>query len=424
MGKNIVKTLLKESLHIESLLTELNDELDFSAFKMNDTLQPDIWDSEDRIKPEIRKTLLKIAEDYWDSLDLDFDYLDITMTGSLSNFNWSKYSDVDLHIIFDINELGDKKEMVKDLLDVKTRKWNSDHNITIKGFEVELYLQPEDQPHHSTGVYSLMDDEWVIEPKKQGVKLDKETIRKKYKDIVKTIEDIEKDKDNNSVVDRVEKFRDKISKMRQAGLDEGGEFSVENIVFKLLRRNDIMDKLGDLSSNAYDDEHTIDEDILNEGLKDWILAGSLAFAALAPNTSLAQSYNNADDKGKEKILNTIQSKADKGVKGAINFMNTMKNKVGSDSESVQEKPILDTMQELADSVGGVLGVGTSPDLGSSRDQALFDAKTKLNNDDVYSKAQGPGKVYKEEITKDSDGNYVTYIIYKANTELDEDYKLF
>ena len=50
--------------------------------------------------------------------------------------------------------------------------------------------------------------------------------------------------------------------MRQAGLDEGGEYSVENIVFKLLRRNDIMEKLGDLSSNAYDDEHTIDEELL------------------------------------------------------------------------------------------------------------------------------------------------------------------
>jgi hypothetical protein len=262
MGKCIVKRLLKESLHIESLLTELNDELDFSAFKMNDTLQPDIWDTEDRIKPDIRKTLIKIAEDYWESLDLDFEYLDITMTGSLANFNWSKYSDVDLHLIFDINELGDKKEMVKDLLDVKTRKWNSDHDITIKGFEVELYLQPEDQPHHSTGVYSIMDDEWVIEPKKQDVKLDKETIRKKYKEIVKSVEDIEKDKDNNSVVDRVEKLKDKIRKMRQAGLDEGGEYSVENIVFKLLRRNDIMEKLGDLSSNAYDDEHTIDEELL------------------------------------------------------------------------------------------------------------------------------------------------------------------
>jgi hypothetical protein len=259
MGKSIVKRLLKESLHIESLLTELGDNLDFSSFKINDTLQPDIWDSEDRIKPEIKEILIKIANDYWESLELGFDYSDITMTGSLSNFNWSKYSDVDLHIIFDINKLGENKEMVKDLLDVKTRKWNDDHDITIKGFEVELYLQPEDQPHHSTGVYSLMNDEWVTKPQKEVIKLDKETIRKKYKDIVKSVEEIENETDNNVVIQRVDKLKDKVKKMRQAGLEQGGEYSVENIVFKLLRRNDIMEKLGNLSSDAYDDEHTIDE---------------------------------------------------------------------------------------------------------------------------------------------------------------------
>lgn len=261
MGKTIIKRLLKESLHIESLLTELSDELDFSSFKMNDNLQPDIWDTDDRIKADIREVLIKIANDYWESLELGFDYSDITLTGSLANFNWSRFSDVDLHIIFDINKLGDNKEMVKDLLDTKTRKWNSDHDITIKGFDVELYLQPEDQPHHSTGVYSLTNDEWVSKPEKQDVILDKETIRKKYKEIVKLVDDIEKDKDNQSVIDRVDKLKDKIKKMRQAGLEEGGEYSVENIVFKLLRRNDIMEKLGDLSTNAYDDEHTIDEDI-------------------------------------------------------------------------------------------------------------------------------------------------------------------
>jgi len=262
MGNNVVKKLLKESLHIESLLTELNDELDFSSFKMNDDLQPDIWDSEGNIKEDIRTNLIKIADDYWKSLDLGFDYEDITLTGSLANYNWSKYSDVDLHIIFDINKLGDNKEMVKDLLDVKTRKWNSDHDITIKGFEVELYLQPEDQPHHSTGVYSLTNSDWVLEPKKEDISLDKETIRKKYKEFVKKVNDIEKDKNNQSVIDRIDKLKDKIKKMRKAGLETGGEYSVENIVFKLLRRNDIMEKLGNLSTNAYDDEYTIDEELL------------------------------------------------------------------------------------------------------------------------------------------------------------------
>ena len=47
--------------------------------------------------------------------------------------------------------------------------------------------------------------------------------------------------------------------MRKSGLEDKGEYSVENITFKLLRRNDIMEKLNNLSVNAYDNEHTIKE---------------------------------------------------------------------------------------------------------------------------------------------------------------------
>lgn len=265
---NIVKNLLKENLHLESSLDDVKDGLDFSAFKMNDTLNPYFWKSEDEIGIVIKKNLLKIANDYWDSLELDFDYLDISITGSIANFNWSKYSDVDLHIIFDMDELGDDAEMIKELLDVKTRKWNDEHNITVKGFDVELYLQPEDQPHHSTGVYSLLNDEWVTKPEKQVVKLDKENIRKKYKGFASTVDDIKSDlksgKNYIDIIDRLDRLKDKIGKMRKAGLEDSGEFSVENIVFKLLRRNDIMDIINRMLTKAYDTSVTVDEEYLFE----------------------------------------------------------------------------------------------------------------------------------------------------------------
>ena len=344
MRNNVVKKLLKESLHIESLLTELNDELDFSSFKMNDDLQPDIWGSEGNMNEDIRTNLIKIADNYWKSLDLGFDYEDVTLTGSLANYNWSKYSDVDLHIIFDINKLGDNKEMVKDLLDVKTRKWNSDHDITIKGFEVELYLQPSDIEHFATGVYSIMNNEWNIEPKKEIVKLDKETIRKKYREFVKQVNDIDKDPDNQSVISRIDKLKDKIKKMRMAGLEGGGEYSVENIVFKLLRRNDIMQKLGDIATDAYDDEYTIDEELLEEGVKDWLIAGSLALASFAPNSVIAQEYNDGDDNVKEKIFNKIKVAKENGNEKATVLFNKIKAQVQKTQKTDFQKEI----KELVD----------------------------------------------------------------------------
>ena len=261
--KHIIKKLLREGLDkvnsFESILGEVTSKLDFSSFKMNDTLNPEIWVDENTIKPEIKENLIKVAEDYYNNLELDIPILDITLTGSLANYNWSKYSDVDLHIIFDTNKLGKNKDMVKDLLDVRTRAWNLKHNITVKGFDVELYLQPEDQPHHSTGVYSLMDSEWVKTPEMSKPEIDKETITKKYNNIISIVKDIEKDKDNQNVIKKIDKLKDKISNMRKSGLEDKGEYSVENITFKLLRRNDIMEKLNNLSVNTYDDEHTIKE---------------------------------------------------------------------------------------------------------------------------------------------------------------------
>ena len=46
--------------------------------------------------------------------------------------------------------------------------------------------------------------------------------------------------------------------MRRAGLESKlQEFSVENITFKILRRNDILGLLNDLKSRAYDSMHGV-----------------------------------------------------------------------------------------------------------------------------------------------------------------------
>lgn len=257
MAREKIKILLRESLNLENHLNEIKDELDFSSFKINDTLQPDIWPNGE-INEEYKERMFEIANDYWDSLGLGFEYDDITLTGSLANYNWSKYSDVDLHIIYDEeNFRGEDFELIQELLDTKTRKWNSDHDIKIKGFDVELYLQPLTQEHHSQGVYSLSNDEWIVKPKKEKVEIDKETVTKKYNTILNTLSDIEKSSENQ--IEKLDKLKAKVKKMRKSGLQTKGEFSSENIAFKLLRRNEIMKKISDLTKDIYDKKMTIIE---------------------------------------------------------------------------------------------------------------------------------------------------------------------
>ena len=259
---------MEGNMQLEQLLSEIKDKLDFTSFSVRDSLNSDIWGSDDEINGDVMNTLVSIAEYYWESLDLGIPIIDITITGSLANYNWSKFSDVDLHIIFNLDNFGEHKELIKELLDNKTRTWNVQHDIKINDFDVEIYLQPEGQPHHSTGVYSLLNNEWIKKPEKMVVNIDKANVRKKYNKLVSHIDDIEKDlddkKDYENIIKRVESIKEKIKNMRKSGLESGGQFSIENIVFKLLRRNEIMPKLNDLVVNAYDNMMTIDEGELTE----------------------------------------------------------------------------------------------------------------------------------------------------------------
>jgi predicted RNA-binding Zn-ribbon protein involved in translation (DUF1610 family) len=107
-----------------------------------------------------------------------------------------------------------------------------------------------------------MNDEWLTKPEKVNPKIDKDLIKVKYNSIVNTLSDIKKEYKKgkfDTVTKRLEKLKDKIKKMRQSGLEDGGEFSPENITFKLLRRNEIMTQIGDLLDKSFDKDMSLDE---------------------------------------------------------------------------------------------------------------------------------------------------------------------
>ena len=185
---------------------------------------------------------------------------DIIFTGSLANYNWSQYSDVDLHVLMDFNEFDDK-ELIKKYFDAKKAVWNDNHDIKIKGYDVELYAQDKDEPHESTGIYSVMKDEWVKKPKPQDVKIDRETIKKKVKQFegeYNRILELYKEEKYEETRKALDKIKDKIKKYRKAGLDKGGEMATENLVFKTMRRSGLMEKIYDLGLETTDKEYTIE----------------------------------------------------------------------------------------------------------------------------------------------------------------------
>ena len=233
----------------------LEEEVEPESFEKQDHLDPKIWE-DNQIKEDIGHRLTKIADDFAAGLDIDVSVEDLRFTGSLANYNWSKYSDVDLHLVVDFSEIDEDIELVKSFFDAARMRWNDIHAIKIHGYEVEIYVENVGDVHKSSGIYSIKNREWIIEPDPASVEINISLARKKSDDIATQINILQHVLDKGkyvSVLRSVERIKEKIRRMRRAGLDSSKqEFSPENIAFKILRREDTLQKLNDLKYDAYD----------------------------------------------------------------------------------------------------------------------------------------------------------------------------
>lgn len=235
-------------------------EISDSIPTQNPDLHKDVWDIIDdkvKIKKEIKDQLIKIAMDFFLTLDVDDIFDTITLTGSMANFNYSEHSDFDVHVIMDLSKINDDKDLVKQLMMSKKSLWNEKHNIKIKNHDVEMYVQGTDEVHYSTGVYDLIKDEWIAEPAYQAVDIDKTAIVDKVQDIMGRIDAVMQSPNRLKEID---KLKEKIRNMRQCGLETGGEYSIENLAFKTLRNIGEITKLYATATSDYDEMMSIDEE--------------------------------------------------------------------------------------------------------------------------------------------------------------------
>lgn len=234
-----------------------------SSFNVQENLNPQIWDlTNGKMKPQVRESLLNIANEFINYLGFDIFVQDITMTGSLANYNWSKFSDIDLHIMFDFNEAKDQKELFAELFKLKKTLFNSTHDLKIKGYEVELYVQDTNEPHISTGIYSVLFNQWLDEPEKEEVKIDGKTLSDKVNSWTDKIDMLLSEVEEMELVDALNilsKFKDKLKEYRNSGLESEGEYSYENLVFKFLRRNGYIQKLFDFQNELVDRKLSLDQ---------------------------------------------------------------------------------------------------------------------------------------------------------------------
>ncbi len=219
----------------------------------NKNLCPKLWTPEMTLNPEARETLLQIALDFYTDTELPGKIKDVQLLGSAANYNWTPASDLDVHILVDGSEVSVNPEEREKFFRSMVGKWNLEHDISVKGHPVELYLQDVNEKNAATAIYSLLQNRWVKEPSPERISVNQQEIQKQYTEWVMMIRKAIASKDEASLKKILEDLRD----YRKAGLDASGEFSTQNLVFKILRARGFLEKVKDAHNKFYDQKHSV-----------------------------------------------------------------------------------------------------------------------------------------------------------------------
>ena len=246
-----------------------SSEVKMKSFKPKKKLNPKIWE-DGKMKSQVRLKLMDIADEFWDSMDIDWvkpkDYI---VRGSLANYNWSEYSDIDLHIVVDFKKVYEKTEFVRSHFDALKNQWNEKHDeLKVYGYPVELYVEDTEDESESSGTYSLFKNGWINKPsrlKGDAVK-DKGIIRKFTAELMTKIDKFEEmlanakdQKRKEFIYKRAKKLFNQMKYLRKEGLKTDGEMSDGNIIWKICRRMGYLQKLCDIIDSSYDQFNSLEE---------------------------------------------------------------------------------------------------------------------------------------------------------------------
>ena len=220
----------------------------------HNTLNPALWDNS-QLNTEVRYKLMAIAMHFAKFLNVPkLNLRDITISGSNASFGYSESSDLDLHLVVDMPK---NRPELAELYSAKKNEYNFTHDIKIKGIDVELYVQDIQQPHRSAGIYSVFNDRWISKPKHQPPTIRDQDVKSKARNYAAKINAAMRANDLNKAKETMSEIR----RLRQAGLEKGGEHSVENLAFKLLRARGKIDKFRNYINKLQSAELSLGEEL-------------------------------------------------------------------------------------------------------------------------------------------------------------------
>ena len=231
---------------------------------LHTTLNPKLYDvNTKKLLPEVKEKLDKIVEKFKEYLDeykehIKFNILDVNLVGSNASYNYSESSDLDVSVIINFDSLGTTREIADDYFHCKKNDFNETYHPTIRGIDVELYVQDVKSTAISNGVYSLTLNKWIKKPVKITPP---ENI-----DVSEYVEEIEKSIDNTistNNLDKVEKLLSAIYLMRRNSLIVSGEYGKGNLIYKELRNRGSLDKIHNAIIKLTSDDLSLKENFKN-----------------------------------------------------------------------------------------------------------------------------------------------------------------
>ena len=233
-----------------------------NEYETQHQLNPLLWTADQSLPNKLRTGFLKIANSFYDFLEIDAPVIDIILIGSNANYNWTEFSDIDLHVVINYLQVGNNLYLVEKYLQAKKSLWNSKYPLTFKGLNIELYAQDSNQDlHGSVGIYSIMKGNWIRKPKADLISIDDELIQQKAQPYEYEINNILET--DPKVEKKITRLLNKLHRLRKSGLDSAGEYSIENLTFKYLRNNGYLDRLKELLRKHTMGQLTIDESMIS-----------------------------------------------------------------------------------------------------------------------------------------------------------------
>ena len=219
---------------------------------MQKELNPKLWEDK-KLKRDVREAIIDIVSEFMDNLIIPVEILDVRVVGSNASYNYTEHSDLDVHIISNLELVGSPTEIVQALYNSERSNFNRTHSIKIKGIDVELYVEDVNSSVTSNGIYSVIDDIWIKEPqmvKERSVKIDKKELR----DLVNSVKSVLADGDSDDIKDCI----NMLYLMRKDSIAIDGEYGVGNLLFKEIRNRGLLSALKDKYNEMISDELTLE----------------------------------------------------------------------------------------------------------------------------------------------------------------------